>query len=714
MGSSGFATGSSENSEVIQNNTSSAEPVIRNACINPNFLDSWRSDSIEPVITDDNGRVLGSGYKPSPVDLSGLSRSEKKLLVRAPGPDLPAVYDLRKEGKTTVAGNQGQSGCCWAFSSLASLESYLLGTEGVSYDFSENNMKNLASESYPEGFDLTPDEGGNAFISAAYLSRWTGPVNELEDPYNDLSIYSPTELPVQKHIQEILFLPVRTGSLDNEFIKRALQKYGAVYSTMYWDLAYYQEEYHTYQCTRSLPANHAITIVGWNDSFDRNKFTHVPPGDGAFIVKNSWGGAWGEEGYFYISYYDIKLGYNENAVFTAERKDNYDYTYQYDPLGWIISKEFPGSLIAWGGNVFSSERNETLRAVGFYTTDLNTAYEIYIYKNPVSGPINSRRVFVAKESGTYSLPGYHTHTLNSTVHLNPGEKFSVVIRFRNPSAGGPLAVEQPISFYSSKAQANPGESYVSQDGARWDDISEASEANLCIKAFTTTNELPEANFSSNVTGGNYPLTVQFNDLSKNSFSWEWDLNGDGIVDSTARNPIHTYDSYGIYTVSLKVSNRNGFDSETKNNYVTAASFSIDSANPEGSITTYQGDIQEFNISINRTCDISWYLNGEFKGSQSSVQSSSYSDAILSPGFYNITALAESGGEKLMNSWNWTVRDWNSWDNSTSREGENISTVELQQAIHIYHNGLKVPGTGAELTSERLKELIRLWRENPFD
>src|SRR5674536_346136 len=111
-------------------------------------------------------------------------------------------------------------------------------------------MKNLASENYPESFDLTPDEGGNAFISAAYLSRWTGPVNELEDPYNDLSVYSPTELPVQKHIQEILSLPERPASLHNEFIKRALQKYGAVYSTMYWDLAYYQEEYHTYQCTR--------------------------------------------------------------------------------------------------------------------------------------------------------------------------------------------------------------------------------------------------------------------------------------------------------------------------------------------------------------------------------------------------------------------------------------------------------------------------------
>jgi len=714
MGSSGFATGSSENPGVIQNNTSSAEPVIKNICLNSNFLDYLVSNSTgNGSRADDHGHVLVLGYIPSPVNLSGVVRSEKRLLLKASGSDLPAVYDLRKEGKITVAKNQGKSGCCWAFSSLASLESYLLGTEGVSYDFSENNMKNLVSENYSDGFDLTPDAGGNAFIAAAYLSRWTGPVNESEDPYFDSSVYSPIGLPVQKHVQEILFLPVRTGSLDNEYIKRALLNYGAVYSTIYWDAAYYQGENYTYLCTNSQSANHAITIVGWDDSFDRNRFTHVPPGDGAFIVKNNWGQTWGEEGYFYISYYDLKLGYNENAVFTAEKKDNYDYIYQYDPLGWVVSKEYARSLIAWGGNVFTSERNETLRAIGFYTTDLNTAYEIYIYKNPVSGPVNSRKVSAVHESGTYSLPGYHTHKLNSIVDLNPGEKFSVVIKFNNPSAGGPLAVEQPIDSYSSKAQANPGESYASQDSTNWDDISRTSEANLCIKAFTTTNKLPEASFSSDFTDGNYPLTVQFTDLSKNAFSWEWDLNGDGIVDSTAKNPTYTYDSYGNYTVSLKVSNRNGLDSEIKIVDVKVTPLSIKSANPEGSsLTTLQGDTQKFNISTNHICNINWYLNGELKIFESNVSNSSYYNGNISPGFYNVTSLAEVRDERDMHNWGWIVREWNPWESLTSDEGKNVSTAELQEAIHFYLNKLQIPKTRAQITNETLKELITVWRENP--
>lgn len=713
----GFAAGSVEDSETPQNSTPPAESVVESgietAPMNPDFLEDQQPGSIESFsFVGSYGQLSGTGYKPSPVDLSGLASSEGRLLLGASGSDLPAVYDLRKEGKVTAAKNQGKDGSCWAFSSIASLESYILGKEGESYDFSENNMKNLVSKNYSQGFDLTPEDGGNAFISTAYLSRWNGPVNESEDPYTDSSSYSPTGLSVQKHVQEALFLPKKTEPLDNDVLKNTILEYGAVYSTMYWNTGYYQQRNYAYRYTGNLSVNHAVTIVGWDDSFDRNNFTQVPPGDGAFIAKNSWGDTWGEDGYFYISYYDTKLGYNENAAFTAESQNNYDHVYQYDPLGWIISKEYEGSLVAWGGNVFSSKRDETLRAIGFYTTDLNTAYEIYVYKNPVSGPVNSGQGYLVQESGRYSFPGYHTHVLNSAVPIQAGERFSIVIRFINPSASGPLAVEEPVIRYSSKAQANPGESYVSPNGVRWEDISSNSEANLCIKAFTTSDMLPEADFSSNVTTGMYPLTVQFTDLSSNAFSWKWDLNGDGKIDSIVQNPIYTYGSYGSYAVSLTIGDSKGSDTETKPGYIKVASLSINSAIPGENVTTYKGEKRDFSVSTNYACNISWYLNGESRGSESSVKDSSYTETIHSPGLYNITAIARTGDENVAQSWNWTIRTWNSWDNPASQEGENISTEELQEAIHIYHNDLQIPETGAELTDERLKELIQLWREGP--
>lgn len=709
-----LAAGNAERLEPPVNNTSISDIAIEEAPLNPEFLDPRQSDSVDPISPSDYGHASGPGYTPPPVNIPAPSISEEKLLLRVTGSELPSTYDLREEGKVTSVKNQGNTGSCWAFSSLASLESYILGTEGENRDFSENNMKNLVTKYYSDGFDLTVDNGGNSFISMAYLTRWSGPVNESEDPFNATSTYSPTGLSVQKHIQEVLMLPERTGPLDNDVIKMALMDYGAVFSTMYMDQShYYQDKNYSYIFTDSSSANHAITIVGWNDSFDRNKFKQVPSGDGAFIVKNSWGQSWGEAGYFYISYYDTRLGYDENAVFTAAEKDNFDYNYQYDPLGWIDAIGLSGLTTAWGSNVFTSEGNEKLDAVGFYTTESNAVYEMYVYKNPTNGPINSTKNYAVKETGTCTFPGYHTHLLNSSINLTSGERFSVVIKLTNPSYAYPLAIEEPYPNYSSKAQADSGESYVSQDGNSWQDLtsqSEYSETNLCIKAFTTVNELPEAGFTSNITSWVSPLTVKFTDLSTGAFSWQWDFNGDGVIDSTDKNPVYTYSSYGSYNVSLNISNRIGSDSEIKSNYITVAPLSMISANPSGNVTTYEGEGQEFNISTNYNTTVNWYLNGTKKLTESGVKNSSYSNSTLSPGTYNVTVLATAGNERVTRTWIWTILDWNPWDDLSSDKGTKISTAELQEAIHIYENNLPIPETGVELTSGRLIELIRLWKE----
>ncbi len=78
---------------------------------------------------------------------------------------------------------------------------------------------------------------------------------------------------------------------------------------------------------------------------------------------------------------------------------------------------------------------------------------------------------------------------------------------------------------------------------------------------------PEANFIANVTFAKAPLVVQFTDQSLGYpiSSWTWDF-GDG-ANSTEQNPVHTYTNYGIYNVSLTVTNAAGEDTIIKNDFI---------------------------------------------------------------------------------------------------------------------------------------------------
>lgn len=94
------------------------------------------------------------------------------------------------------------------------------------------------------------------------------------------------------------------------------------------------------------------------------------------------------------------------------------------------------------------------------------------------------------------------------------------------------------------------------------------DARLALDAAGPNENPPVADFSGSPTSGEYPLTVNFTDLSTNSpTSWSWDF-GDGVGTSTAQNPSYTYDAAGTYTVSLTATNAYGSDIETKVDYIT--------------------------------------------------------------------------------------------------------------------------------------------------
>jgi hypothetical protein len=221
--------------------------------------------------------------------------------------------------------------------------------------------------------------------------------------------------------------------------------------------------------------------VGWDDNFDKNKFTNIPPGNGAFIMKNSWGTSWGDKGYFYISYYDSNIGKN-NAMFTAEDTKNYKDIYQYDPLGYTADIGY-GTPTAWIANIFTADANEALHAISFYTTDANCSYEIYINNN--ASPVPSSVNLIPNQKGKFADAGYHTVNLNSGIKLKAGQKFSIVLKLTNPNYSYPIATEMPIPGYSSKATASAGQSFISYDGNTWGDVtSYFSNTNVCVKAFS--------------------------------------------------------------------------------------------------------------------------------------------------------------------------------------------------------------------------------------
>jgi len=84
---------------------------------------------------------------------------------------------------------------------------------------------------------------------------------------------------------------------------------------------------------------------------------------------------------------------------------------------------------------------------------------------------------------------------------------------------------------------------------------------------------PTAQFTAIPLQGQAPLTVQFTDksVSTGMTSYQWDMNNDGVTDYTTKNPVHTYQSVGIYMVKLTVTNASGSDRETKTNYITVSS-----------------------------------------------------------------------------------------------------------------------------------------------
>lgn len=484
-------------------------------------------------------------------------------------PELPAVstnalfpekFDLREEGDVTPVRDQGIWNTCWTFGILSAAEGNLLREYDIETDLSEHHLAwftwqpETSGSQAGEGISVTGHPlmyGGHMYYSTATLSAWKGAALEEDIPYTDSDgeAYNPDgdwsvdesrRYDSSYQLRNINFLPNPTVITDTgeylyrpqatEIIKSALMETGVLDAGYYMDGSrpeYATEDYFNYDtgaqyADQHKEANHEVSIVGWDDTYPAENFKIRPEGDGAWIVKNSWGtgwgsgvgGNWGGEGYFYMSYYDRSLC-DVNQVSVVPEEQGNDHNYQYDYLGtasWWNFYNDDGSLRR-EANIFEVQGNEQISAVSAATNEANMTVTVDIYKlgPEADSPEDGQKA--ASQEVFFPYTGYHVIELEEPVMLRAGEKFAVVLTKTGTDGLTWTSVEAGYEYsvagmtYTSKI--NEGESYIFLNG-KWEDMITAKESmekemeesfgrqvevgNVLIKAFT--DEIPAAELTS--------------------------------------------------------------------------------------------------------------------------------------------------------------------------------------------------------------------------
>ncbi len=396
----------------------------------------------------------------------------------------------------TPARNQKGTNSCWAFASLSAVETSAimdglpetaLSAKHIEYMVTRNAFTDYNNE---YGFDRELDAGGNPYFAGSYFFRHDGPILETSMPYTEHHyMMKTTDLPKDKAYFDI-------GSYRTEYyedaaycntnqidtIKKNVIEHGSVVASIYYDTSFLNKNiYYNYNDYSGIKnSNHAVTIVGWDDNISASNFKNATH-NGAWIVKNSWGPTWGENGTFYVSYDDIRICGSMTTFFDV-RKNTFDNT--YFAADTLANVSFPMN----GGYVYSkakftkkSNKDEYLDKVSV-EVNANNNYEVYVSVG-------------TDAEGSWQLVGSGVATINSVVSLRFApikitSDFYVIVKYTKGNY--PAMCKTLFTDIHDKINISSKTNYYAMNSkTAWHDMSEISEAYVVsgcepvIYAYTT-------------------------------------------------------------------------------------------------------------------------------------------------------------------------------------------------------------------------------------
>lgn len=226
-----------------------------------------------------------------------------------PTPDgnpLPDAFDWRDQGGVTSVKDQGNCGSCWAFGTVGPLEANIKIRDGVEKDLSEQYLISCNTDDW--GCD------GGWWAHDYHLDKIppgepnAGAVYEADFPY--VAWEAPCNPPHTHHekIESWAYIGNEGGVPPVEAIKQAIYNYGPVSAAVCVGSAFQNYTggvFETSETCSPYAVNHAVVLVGWDDNQGTN---------GVWILRNSWGPGWGEDGYMRIGYGISNVGYAANYV----------------------------------------------------------------------------------------------------------------------------------------------------------------------------------------------------------------------------------------------------------------------------------------------------------------------------------------------------------------------------------------------------------------